>query len=551
MFFNDKIYQTYLEEMEALEAFRTSHLKLHRDTPLDLLEDPDTLRLVESLAFFAARSRLQGLHQISQIHQVLFRQYFSFLVNPIPSMGLLRFEPSLQVPDAVTLPEGSEVLCKTYDKRKASFQTLCPTTIFPLFFDKFDFFRKAQGQWQLEMAYTSSHTRSDSLGTMTFHINYLNSFIGSLRTYFALSRSIEAVQVFYNEKDTKGKAGTPCEFEFGIPGEAKVLNHPLEKLRSRLHFPEQEMFITVKLPPATEKWFSITFTFHLNEKWPENIILTKSSLTPFVVPIVNLKNAKGDPIECDGTRDTYPILYPNPKDAYTLHSILGVFEILPEGMRPILPGILDKRRRAYEMDYFDQKIHIDLPGAFVNPRQVMIDALWSQLWFTDYIDQEFKLQVDDQQVSELSPKLLRQMKGHEISTVVNDPKFLLQILSLKNQNRLNLNEILFLIGGFKRIDLSEFKMVPSLIKNLNVVQQLEKSSVGPTIRYEFYLKEWDGRHWETAILFFRNVNDFLSSWLANFHVETAIFFPHIKTPLIFKGGRSNELSILARDFYLS
>ena len=143
------------------------------------------------------------------------------------------------------------------------------------------------------------------------------------------------------------------------------------------------------------------------------------------------------------------------------------------------------------------------------------------------------------------------MRTHEISTIAQDPKFLIRILALKNQTNLSLSELLFLMSSLKNIDHSYFKIVPPLIKGLEVIQQTDRIGLGPTICYQFQLKEWDGRGWELVVLFFKYLNSFLNCWLSNFHVETKVFFPYVKTPLIFKGETQNELSILARNFHLS
>ncbi len=548
---DDKIYQAYLEEMEALEGFRVSHASLHRDTPLELLEDPNTSRLVESLGFFSARNRMHGLGQIAQIHQVLFRQYFSFLINPLPSMGLLQLEPSLRIPETLHLPAGTELVGETYDQRKATFQTLEPVTVPPLFPDHFAFFHKVNGGWQLEMRYKSPYVQNADLNEMTFYLNHLGSFYGSVRTYMALRRCIESVKVGYDQTNMRDQKGDPCEVLFNQSGDRKVFNHPLENIRSCLHFPEKEMFMTIKIPRNAEQWQTVTFTFELSEAWPEQLKLTSNSLVPYVTPIANIKAAKGEPIHCDGTKDRYPILYPNPVEGFSLHTILGVYEVVSGGLLPIKPGILDKKGRTYEMDYLTHEIFFDFPTAFKKPSKISIDALWTQLWFNDYIDQEFKLSFAEKQIGDFRPKLLQQMRGHEKPLAANNPKFLLRILSLKNQNNLSESEVLFLINGLKNLQHSPFAFVPELIMNLKIVQQLGQSGTGPVVRYEFQLKEWDGKNWEVVVFFFKYVNAFLNCWLSNFHVHTVVHFPHKKQPLIFKGDYDNEDTILDRDFSLS
>lgn len=547
---NDKVYQTFLEEMELLEEFRTTHSALYRDTPLELVEDPDTLRLVEALAFFSARCKLHGTNSVAQIHQLLFRQYFSFLVNPLPAMGLLQLQSSLRVPEQIKIKEESELCCTTYDGKKAIFQTLDAATISPLFFQRFEFYRRVEGGWRVEMTYVSPHATSDEIGEISFYINHLNSFFGSLRVYFALNRSLEAVTVHYDATDLKSKNGTTCEYFFGTARQRKIFNHPLEQIRSHLHFPEQEMLMTIIIPPHQQKWQTITICLDLSEKWQDNLTLTRESLALYVIPIVNLKLDRADPIECDGTKDSYPILYPNPVHQFKLHTILSVSEVLPSGTRPLKSGILDTKGNTYEIDFFNEQIFLDFPNAFEQPKIVSVEALWTQVWFSDYIDQEFKIRFVEDRWADLKISLPQQIRGHETSAMAQDPKFLIRILSLKNQNSLTLSEILFLMNILKKIDHSYFKTVPPLIKNLDVIHQTDRVGIGPTICYQFQLKEWDGRGWELVVLFFKYLNSFLNCWLSNFHVETKVFFPYMKTPLTFKGGVENELSILARDFYL-
>lgn len=550
MIIDDKLYQAFLQEMEALENFRATHSTLYRETPLELVEDPDTQRLLEALSLFAARARVHGMNKIGQIHQLLFRQYFSFLVNPLPAMGLIQLQPSLRNPEPIAISEETELVCNTYDGKKAYFQTLDSTILSSLFFHRCDFYRRLQGGWRLELTYQSPHITSDELNKMCFYLNHLNSFFGSLRVYFAINRALESVTIHYDENDVKNKMGTLCTYQFGPSQQRKIFNHPLERIRSYLHFPEQEMFMTIDIPKREKKWQTVTLCFDLNDKWPEGVLLNKDSLALNVLPIVNLRTERAEPIECDGTKDSYPILHSNPTHQFKLHTILSVSEVLQRGMRPLQPGILDARGSSYEIDFFEDQIFLNLPNAFEKPKTISIEALWTQVWFTDYIDQEFKIRFAEEQLGGLKLQLLQQMRSHEVTAVARDPKFLIRILALKNQSKLSLNEVLFLMSSLKNIEHSYFKIVPPLIKNLEVYQQAERIGLGPTICYQFHMKEWDGRGWEIVILFFKNLNNFLNCWLSNFHVETKVFFPYVKTPLTFKGDTPDELSILARNFNL-
>ena len=170
-----KLYQAYLEELQNIEKFRNSHIYLYGETPVDT-DDPYTKRIIESLAFFGARARLQGTQKIVEIHQCLYRQYFPYLTNPIPIFGMLQMKPSIRFPEKVVLPMGSELIFKTQNNLKATFQTLDEVTIYPFSIEKFAFESKGDG-WQFAIEFVSPHINTEEIGNMKLYINHLNSFL--------------------------------------------------------------------------------------------------------------------------------------------------------------------------------------------------------------------------------------------------------------------------------------------------------------------------------------------------------------------------------------
>lgn len=550
MVLEDTLYQAYLEELQQLEKFRTSHVALY-ETPVDT-DDPYTKRLIESLAFYGARARLQGTQKIIDIHQCLFRQYFPYLVNPLPTMGMLQMKPSIRFPEKVVFPAGTELIFKTVNKLKATFQTLDPITVFPFSLKKFDFSRKGAKGGQCAIEFSSPHINTDEIGSFKLYINHLNSFLSSLSVLFALQYSLEKVEVFYDDDKTSVDLRKECKIHFGLnKEERKTFHHVVEQIRSMLHFPQQELFITLEIPPAGKRWKSFTLILNLNDKWPESLKLTGESFIPYVVPIVNLKKAYSEPIVDDGTKDNYPILYPEPLHNFELHTVISVSEILPAGTKPITPGILGiQKENSYEIDYFKNEIILNVPDAFNNPKTVMIEALWSQPWFSNYIHDELELVFPEAQTLGIHVRLLGSIHRFE-KTIEDNPDFLIRILSLKNQNRLTSNEIIFIMNVMKNLHNSYFDSIPPLIKNLKINEKLNQLQMHASIEYEFFLKELGGQRWELVVLFFKYLHDLLCCWLSSFEVETKVHFTRNKKPLVFKRGEKHELSVLARDFFFS
>lgn len=547
---DEKVHEAFLEELQQIEKFRAAHIDLYRETPLDS-EDPHTKRLIESLAFFSARARVQGVNKVVQIHQRLFRQYFPYLVNPLPSMAMVQLKPSIRYPEKVVLPMGSELAFRTTHQSKAFFQTLDPLTVLPLFQKRFEFDRRGDSGWRCIIEYASTYLSAEEIGSFQFYINHLNSFFSSLAVSFAMQYSLERVKVFYDAANISDEEGKICGVHYGIANEErKVFNHVVEQIRSCLHFPNQELFVTLEVPPSGKKWQTLTFCFDFSGKWPEALKLTGDSFVPFVVPIINLRRGYADPIVHDGFKENYPLLYPEPNHKFEFHTMVNVSEILSIGMKPLSQGILGFDGDVYEVDPFEKEIHFNLPQAFTNPKTISIEALWTQPWFTNYMNDELELQFTEAQVFGLNARLLGSMQPYE-TTLKDDPNFLIQVLSLKNHNYLNLNELLFILNVMKNLNSSLFDAIPEMIKELRVNERTNHRMMSTVIEYEFILKDWSNQKLELAVLFFKYVHEFLNSWLPNFEVETKVHFTRYKKPLIFKRGSKNELSTLARDFFLS
>ena len=62
--------------------------------------------LIEALAFFSARTLVSSRRNILKTRLRLFQQYFPFLLDPLPSMGLLQFTPTGRQTEVLRLLAG-------------------------------------------------------------------------------------------------------------------------------------------------------------------------------------------------------------------------------------------------------------------------------------------------------------------------------------------------------------------------------------------------------------------------------------------------------------
>ncbi len=549
MTFEDKICQAYIEELQQLEKFRLTHSELYQDTPLET-EDPYTKRLIEALAFFGAKARVAGERRVTEIHQRLFRQYFPYLVNDLPTFGMVQFKPSIRFPEKVVLNAGTELFFKAEDEFKAVFQTLDPVAVFPVFLKKFQFDRQQTGGWRCLMQFSTLHISTEEIGSFKLYVNHLNNFFSSLKVGFSMVRCLKKAQVFYDER-LEEKEGLECSMKFGLDAsQRQVFYHEIEQLRSLFHLPQQELFMTFDIPPCGKRWQSFTLCLDFDESWPEFTFLNGDSLIPFVVPIVNLKNSAAEPLMCDGTKEAYPLLHPDPLYRFELHTLLGVYEVQPGSKKLIKPGILGDGSESFEIDYFKKELLIDLPQTFADPKIVYTEALWFQPSFSDYVHRELSLYCQEASAYGLEMRLLDSLYRGE-KTIEEDPHFLIRILSLKNQNSLNLNEILFILKAMNKLEMGVFGTVVETIRDLKVSQKRDAKGYQFIMEYAFYLKDLGDQKWELVVLFFKYLHRLLNAWLPNIEIETQVYFSEAKKPLIIKQGDDYELSALARNFFLS
>ena len=402
MYIDDELYKAFLEEMNSLETFRMAYASLHESKVLDS-EDPDIRRLIEALAFFSARAKLAGVKNIKSARQKIFKQFFSYLMTPIPSMGILYARASARLTETNVLPKGSEIAVSSEDGRLAIFTTMAPLKIIPFSLKSVDMIPISNKGYRFVLEFFSPFPRNEILENISLHINYLNNFEASLRILFLLKECLTKVSISFEERLDETKEGDRCDISFGeIPkeaGEADVLN-PLEKERLFFRFPWQELFLTIHIPKGISSWNKFFIYFDVNSNWPRNLLLNRDIFQPFAVPIINLRHFHSEPIICDGYKEKYLIRYPDREYGFELHSVKGVYEITKEGLSPLLPESLSSGMGAFDIEESSKrsaegsKLHylrLNLPEAFNSPKTITIDGLWFQPWFSTVLGHRLKV----------------------------------------------------------------------------------------------------------------------------------------------------------------
>lgn len=530
----------FLTELESLEHFRISYTGLFREAPLGR-EDPDVRRLIEALAFFSARTRQVGERAVNESLLQLFRQYFPYLLSPLPAMALLRANVSSSFADAVTLPRGVEVLADARAVRPGRpayrFRTLGPLRVLPVRLEDVRPVIEKNRLRRLVLQFASLYPRTDSLDELTLLVDHLNDLPASMAVFFALKKCLRAASVVWG-RDVAGAPGQPCEFVFGAPSsephEFEAFESPVERFRLFLHFPQGELFVRFRGLQAPRNWQHASICLDLDEGWPLELSLTRDSFGLNVVPMANLKRDMADPIEHDGTRERHLLRHPDGAARYVLHSLLGVYRLTDQGMEPLEPGILGPTRLGYESAFEGKDaarrawLLLELPDAFERPERVAVEASWTQPDLIGLHADDLQLRLAERHLQGVTWGCSGALVPPSSNDVEDRRDELLALTGLKGQRQLSADDLTFLLRALGALQRPEFAR---LLFALGPVQHRTRPAAGRTGGlcqvYDLTFSNLDTSDLPALDLLCGRLLHLLQSWSAEQVVELAVSVPRL------------------------
>jgi type VI secretion system protein ImpG len=536
---DDNLYKLFLEHMHELENFRMSYAALHPATPLDR-EDPDVRRLTEAMAYFAARTHMAGIRNIVDFRRRIFQQFFSYLLTPLPAMGIIRPKLTGQFSEPVSLPKGSEIALSSETKGSAMFRTLHDLRILPLSLVELKMLLLPNRGFRVLLSLRAPYSRSDDIGHLRFHINHLDDYQASLRVLHALKKHMRKASVVFDEKVSEETRGTPCEVSFGAPRDMdeEEWPHPLQKQRFFFHFPQQELFLTVQLPSQVRNWREFTIFFDLDSQWPRSMMLNQDVFQLFAVPIANLNRAMAQPVLSDGTRERYAIRHPEPEYKFHLHSTKGIYRVKDNSMVPMRAGILSGGSGSYEIEESVDSagvrrnwLTLHFPEAFQEPQTIAIDALWLQPWFSEALGERLQAETFDRNIVGLNWELIGNIVPHAVNTFQAEMEGFLHLLTLRNKSALNLDDLQGMLQTLGSVHQGQFKRAYDLLTEVKVVETpLNKSGTPGMVKlvYQLHFKDFDASLLALVETFAAHVKSILDSWISEATVEVKVVVPEAK-----------------------
>lgn len=491
----ERLDQSLLAELQALDQLRTRYQLDHPAAQLGP-EDPDVRRMLEAMAYSLVRTRLKTQRNLQATWRRLLSSYFHFLLQPLPAMTLVQAKVTAGVSETVVLPRGSHLKLRTLDGFVGTFTSQSELRVIPANLTGLELLLRRDG-YRLVLYMESQYRRSDDLGVLRFHIHYLNNYLAALRVQRNLERHLQSAAVVYDAAVRPDSVGTPCQASFGSYFEEHYEadeHNPLEAARSFFHFPEGDLFINLRVPPAQRTWLRFAIVLDLDADFPREPPLYRENFLPWVVPVSNTVRTLSRPIEVDGTQDAYPIRYPMEDYSFVLLRSHGVFRLSPAGLERLHSAALSSLAPSYEVE---ERSDLGVPGAYAlllrmpeaiaKPQQLVVDASWFQPEFASHALGPIAVRLWDRVVPGLLWEAVGVVRAPLECPLRQDADRLLHLLSLKMKPILDCDEIRAVLSMFGSIDAGVYRELPRRLTDVAVEVVPDGQLRGAGIRHLYHV----------------------------------------------------------------
>lgn len=537
------------KELTYLKSFNNNYL----DESLDFyLEDCDSQikPIIEAIALLSARTQITGKQQIDLLHQRLIKQIVSYLVSPIPAMGLIKLDVE-QLIEPVSIVAGTELILRNKEEQEASFTTLFDIPLQALAITNIGTANKNGDNSQLILKIDALNDYPSRLKNLPLCLYGQGNYQTAIRLKHLLQSACESIEICFDKYLT-----LPFKLDFSaLENSAKTESvHPLSKARQFFQLPHQNAFVQLhpqcSLSQLPEQWRSCQINFNLKCNWPKDIILDRDLMQLFVVAVENKIFEQTDPIFYQGTVSQFRILSPSVNPNTQLCSVRGVYQIKEGEYIPLSSSAVGDEKRSYEIAYpqstldngrqFPQLL-LNMPEAFDDPVKIMLDAYWHQPQFSKAINQAITIHPADLDITGVKWDLLnigaKKFVPFTLATTVSLEQ-LIELAALKNKPILTLPELLFLLHALSSVWQGEFKVVKPLIKQLDVQHQYKQAryslnpskSEKPILAYTLSFHDFDLQLKPLVDEFLYQLESILQCWISHHTIHVLGNYPYAFIP---------------------
>lgn len=526
----DLFYQRFLDELDALDRFL-----IQRRGPESRIDrmDPDVRRIMESLAFFSARTQQLATERVNEAVQRVGRGYVEQLLFDEPARALICAQPNDRLMEPVTLPQGTLVRLTTSDDRVGLFTTMRRATLLPLEVRSAALEMRPGSGFRILIGL---HARSGLRllpQALSFYLDYLGDYGASVRFHHAVRTHLSHVSVAFGEQPAVSSVGTAAETVFGENSleEPDEHQHPVSRVTSFFHFPERDLFMHIDLPVPDDPWHKAWIALDLDEDWPTDLVVNREIFQLFTIPVENLRRDLAEPILCDGTKDSYPLSAPPPYQSDTVHSVAGVYREVESGYQPLLPAHLAPFQNGdqdnYELYYGHlsalessasqderPRLRLEIANAFEKPCKVSADVRFHQPEFAQYAIGRLSVSLQTRRVDGVHWSVHGQVRPHRASSLQTSPFELLHLLALKNKDVLDREEILYLMSLVGADDDSTHGRVSGRLAAIHAIEERSQvPNTTPGVHYQVVVMPGEEREDEALLAdYLAQMQNLLQAW---------------------------------------
>lgn len=323
-------------------------------------QDPDVERLLEGFAFLTGRLRQKLDDELPELTHSLMHLLWPNYMRPLPSFGMLQFEPLRQAAP-ITVPRETSVESKAINGVRCRFQTCYETEVSALQLVALDCVATGEGTvMQLRLAMTcDGHFGELGLKRLRFHLageRYVSQAL-----YLHLLRHLDRIELVPLGADHQPiDLGMCCTLAasqlapVGFAEDESLIPYPVNTFRGYRYLQEyfafQDKFLFVDLSgldvlgavPGTqsEQVRGLEIRFAMSVTVMESCRPGLDNLKLYCTPVANLFKHEAVPVRLDGKQDEYLVLpaefEPRTCGVFSVDTVVGW---LPggSGYRPYVP----------------------------------------------------------------------------------------------------------------------------------------------------------------------------------------------------------------------
>lgn len=304
-------------------------------------QDPHTERLIESVAFIAARVHRDIKQEMPTLATSVLEMVCPTLIQPVPSITVAQFfldSSQGKVTSGFTLEKGTSLYAKTLDSQECHFTTAYDATLWPLHIGQVDL--NSEGELKLELLCDEGVNFSElDVDSLDLHLQGDLSLCMAL--YDALLSGVKAIFV-RSENGNLCQLPLKCWRETGFDEANNVISGPEYEhpafglLQEYFNFPRKFHFFEISgLKDAIGNGLRCELIFQLDRAGAGLRKVSKSNFSLGCVPIVNIFSQTSEPILVDGKDHEYLLIADRQRESYTqVHSIHKVMASDPSNDKP-------------------------------------------------------------------------------------------------------------------------------------------------------------------------------------------------------------------------